>query len=149
MKVEIDQSGKLEQLDTLTVIAYANGKSGAIQITAATKRGLIQKIRRILIPRDEIGAVLFAVLIFIMIKDLPGNVTLMIDEEYTGKNRIIQEILLRLLERKFKSWNGNIEFGNIGKHSPAHLLAWKLHKKRKGLEIRKISEKEVLGFVTK
>jgi len=63
MTVEVDQSGKFEQLNTHTVIACANGKSNVIWISASVKRSLIQSLRKSLIPRKDIIPILFAVLV--------------------------------------------------------------------------------------
>ncbi len=147
MVIEIDQSGKLEQLDTGTAIAYANGKSDVVWVTAKTKRELINYLRRTLIPTKDSWPILFAVLIYTTIEKLPKNVVLKIDEEYTGKEKIISETLEKLLGRKFaKKWDGKIHFGLIGKHSPAHKLSWEVHRKKNRQRVRSIKFEEVVKF---
>ena len=144
MVVEIDQSGKLEQLNTGTAIAYANGKSGAIWLTAKTKRSATKLLRKTLIPTRDLGAILFAILIFIMVEKLPRDIVLKIDEEYTGKEKVIAETLEKLLVRKSaKSWVGKIRFGQIGKHSPAHKLAWNIHRQKNRQKVRSIKLEEI------
>jgi hypothetical protein len=93
MKVEVDQSGRLEHLDTDTVIAYANGKNGAVLVKVSTKRYLIQGLKRTIIPHDRLMPYLFAVCIFLLVRDLDKRVVLEIDEEYTRKDDIVSETL--------------------------------------------------------
>jgi len=150
MTVEIDQSGKFEQLNTHTVIACANGKSSAIWISASVKRTLIQKLRKSLIPRKDLVSILFAVLIFVLLEDLddlPG--VLIIDEEYTGKNKIIEESLRKLLaDKSRKRWQGQIRFKQVGKLSSAHKLAWKVHRaKKRPIDVKKILEDDILQLL--
>ena len=150
MTVEIDQSGKFEQLNTHTVIACANGKNSAIWISASVKRTLIQKLRKSLIPKKDLVPILFAVLVFIALDNLntlPN--TIIIDEEYTGKEAIIGESLRKLLaDKSGKGWQGQIRFKQVGKSSPAHKLAWETHRaKKKPVNIKKISEENVLKLL--
>lgn len=150
MTIEVDQSGKFEQLNTHTVIACANGKSNAIWISASVKRSLIQKLRKSLIPRKDLVPILFAVLVFILldtIDTLPD--TIIIDEEYTGKDDIIGESLRKLLVGKSQTkWQGQIRFKQVGKLSPAHKLAWKVHRAKKKPDfVRKILENNVLKLL--
>lgn len=149
MKVEIDQSGRLEHLDTNTVLSFANGKSGSILVTVPTKRLLIQNIRKSLFSEKDILAILFSILIFILIKEMPNGISYIIDEEYTGKERVIERALSTLLQSKFKKkWNGNIIFKQIGKLSPAHRLCWSVHRnKRLQHRIQKIKLEEILGYI--
>jgi len=125
MRVEIDQSGRLEHLNTDTVIAFANGSKGSILIKVGDKRKLVVKIRKSAIPGDQAMPILFAMCIFLLIKDLNKQSILIIDEEYTGKDKIIKSTLEKLLGIK---WEGSVRFGRIGKDSPAHHLAWIIHR---------------------
>ena len=124
MTVEIEQSGKFEQLNTHTVIACANGKSNTVWISASTKRNLIQRLRKSLIPRKDLISILFAVSVFILLDNLATLPdTIIVDEEYTGKEDIIEESLRKLLIDKSKrDWQGQIQFKQIGKLSSAHKL---------------------------
>jgi hypothetical protein len=146
MAVEIDQSGKFEQLNTHTVVACANDKNAAIIIAASVKRRLIQKLRKSLIPRKDLVPIAFAVLVYILLKELgrlPSNIV--IDEEYTNKESIIKETLTKLLQRKAKGkWQGRILFKQIGKHSAAHKLAWGVHRKKRFVGVKKVTEEEFL-----
>ena len=148
MAVEIDQSGKLEQLDTNTVVAFSNKKAGVVYLKAGTKRKIVQYLRTTLILRKDVYPILFAMVIFLLVESLDKNSTLIIDEEYTGKNEVIKETLEKLLvKRHGKKWQGIIRFDQIGKHSPAHTLAWKTHRQKIKTRIVKITEKAVLKLL--
>ncbi len=150
MTVEVDQSGKFEQLDTHTVIACANGKSNAVWISASTKRNLVQRLRKSLIPRKDLIPILFAVLVFILVDNLATLPdTIIVDEEYTGKEDIIGESLRKLLVDKSRvKWQGQIRFKQIGKMSFAHKLAWKIHRaKKRPTDVKKILEDDILKLL--
>lgn len=145
---EIDQSGKLEQLDTDTIVAFSNGKHEAICIKAGVKRKIIQHLRQTLIPHKDLYPIFFAITIFILIKSQSPRITLKIDEEYTGKENIIKETLEKLLMKQFRrKWQGIIKFGRIGKHSNAHKLAWENHRNKQRGKITRVTEKEVLKLL--
>jgi hypothetical protein len=147
MIIEIDQSGKVEQLDTDTVVAYANDDvSGVVYIKAGTKRKIITYLRRTLIPQNDLYPIFFAILVFILIYKFKSDISVKIDEEYTGKERIILETLEKLRKRKSK-WRGNILFGQIGKHSLAHTAAWRVHNMKQKGTYKRISEAEILHFL--
>ncbi len=147
MIVEIDQSGKLEQLDTTTVIAFSNSKSGAIIISVTSKRKIIQYLRKTLILSKNIIPVLFAVIIFILSGSLSPSIVLRIDEEYTGKESQIKEILEKLFRKKYSNrWQGSIRFAKIGRSSNAHNLAWGIHRGKIKGNFRKIKESEILSY---
>ena len=125
MKVEIDQSGRLEHLNTDTVIAYSNGKKGSVLIKVGVKRELVIKVKKSAIPNDQMMPMLFAACIYLLIQKLDKQTVLIIDEEYTGKERIIKSTLEKLMGNK---WEGDIRFVRVGKSSPAHHLAWTIHR---------------------
>ena len=68
MKIEIDQSGKIENTSKDTVIAFSDGIRKAIRISSNDKREIQAIFRRIGKPRIFIYK-LFAILIFLLIRD--------------------------------------------------------------------------------
>ena len=148
MRVEVDQSGKLEQLDTDTVIAFANGQKDLVVINAGVKRELIQYLKGKVYSNKDFVPLLFAVGIYILVKNLPKQVVLEIDEEYSGYDELIRRVLRKLLNKKFNGkWDGSIRFVRIGKESPAHLLAWTVHKLKKRPGYKKLSFEEIASLM--
>lgn len=148
MKVEVDQSGKMEQLNTGTAVAYSNGKSGAIWLSTVTKQELIRRLRKTLIPHRHLWTIMFAIAIFTMIEKLDSNVILVIDEEYTGKEEILSETLIKLLQRRFKDkWNGDVRFSRIGKSSGAHKLAWEVHHQKNKQRVKEVTVEEIVRWI--
>lgn len=148
MVFEIDQSGKLEQLNTDTVVAFSNDTNNIVYLKAGTKRNVVRALRNTLIPHKDLYPVFFAMTIFILTEPLDHAALLKIDEEYTGKEEVIKETLEKLLLRRFgKKWQGNIIFGRIGKHSPAHQLAWEAHRSKRRANIKRITEAEILELL--
>lgn len=147
MAVEVDQSGRVEDLSTGTALAFSNDESGALYISAGVKRRLIVYLRESrLIPAKEVPVVLFTILLFLLIEKRALGV-LNIDEEYTGKNGVIEETLKKLFARGEKRIP-DVRFIRIGKRSAAHQLAWRSHRsKGRGSGVKKISESDVAGFL--
>jgi hypothetical protein len=148
MKYEIDQSGKLEQLNTHTVVAFSNDINDAVILKAVTKRAIISRMRKSIIPQRDILPIWFAIVIFILVKNVSSHAVLVIDEEYTGKEAIIKEALKKMLNKRYpRGWRGSIRFSNVGKSSPAHQIAWSLHRKTKGTSYRKLKLENIMKFV--
>ena len=96
--VEVDQSGKIEDTSTDTVLAFANGHSDAILIPSVIKRTCVQTLRQ----RGKTGRSLywrlFTKALFLLLKDhIAAITTATIDTEYTGHEAQIKQELLRLL----------------------------------------------------
>ena len=106
------------------------------------------RLRKSLIPSIDLWPVLFGIIAWILIQDLPKNIVLRIDEEYTGKEGIIKETLEKLLLKRFGvKWKGEIRFGRIGKKSRAHLLAWKIHRGKNRQKVRSLTVGDILKIV--
>lgn len=129
MNIEIDQSGKVEQTDKDTVLAFSNGKSFTVKIKASTKRRLQEIYRRMGTPRLFVINTL-STLIFILIKDYLKDIKeITIDVEYAGKQKLITEFLKELITRH-KYLVPEINFQLIGKHSKAHQKAIEVFRKK-------------------
>ena len=148
MAVEVDQSGRVEDLSTGTAVAFSNDESGAVFVSAGVKRRLIVYLRKkSLIPVKDVPAVFFSILLFVLIEKRKISI-LNIDEEYTGKNAIIVETIEKLFVRERIKRVPNVRFMRIGKLSPAHVLAWRIHRsKGRSTLARKVSEQEILKFI--
>lgn len=118
---QIDQSGKIEQTNKITVIAFANGSKYALVIPARTKRRL-QEVFRIHGFTSLFIYYLFSVGIYYLLASLKQQSDITIDIEYPGKDRIIKQFIENLLKNNGKP-NYNIRFARIGNRPPAHYAA--------------------------
>lgn len=115
MPYEVDQSGKIENTSQKTVIAYSNSSKNALVLTAKDKRKLQELYRRRGMPRLFVIHV-FAIAVYLLIKDqLNDRYRFLVDIEYEGYTKVIAEIIECLSGKR-----ANIEWGYIGKSSPAH-----------------------------
>lgn len=117
----IDQSGKIENTRYLTVVAYSNGKSKSIRISAVEKRKLISIFKTLDYPNRIYVYKIFAALVFILIKDLK-SFDVVIDREYPGQEPLIKDILIKLFQ-KYDLTVPNIHWDLIGKENGAHTKA--------------------------
>jgi hypothetical protein len=140
MKVEIDQSLKIERTDKNTVVAFSNHIFASILIRAKDKRE-IQKIFRQAGEPKKFVYKLFAVLIFILIKDYLDKITqIIIDEEYPGKNKIITDLLMQEIIKV----NPKFECSNI----KFHFIAWGVAMNKKQPD-QVVKLKDILKFLLK
>lgn len=149
MKIEIDQSGKIENTNKNTIIAFSNGKFKSVFISAKEKREIQKFFRRIGKPNIFIYKV-FAVLVFLLIKsDLKVVDNIIIDEEYPGKSSLIKNLLLQEIRRIKPDFDReNIIFQRIGKKSRAHFLAYGVAVGKKKADIE-VGAREILRMVVK
>jgi len=146
MKAEIDQSGKLEHLNIHTVVALANHISKVVFISSSEKIKLVKTLRKSIVVRKDLIYVIFASMIFLLIKNIKDISILIIDEEYTGKEKFIDEVLNKLyLRHKIKN-KPYFTFGRVGKSSLAHNLAINSYRKKRNLkiEIEKLKSNDIL-----
>lgn len=123
MRIEIDQSGKVEDTSRRTVIAYASdkGTTRSVLISARTKRRIQEELRRYGQTKLFIYKI-FAVGVFTLVKGLKKSDTAVIDLEYQGKDKIITELVVRLLKSNRQS-TPTIEFKRIGNRPRVHYAA--------------------------
>lgn len=125
MNIEIDQSGKIENTNVDTLIAYANHKQRSILLPAEEKR-IIQRIYRDAGKPHMFVYRTFALLIFLLIRDCLEQIQgITIDDEYPGWHFLIKNFLLQQIRTVAPDFDKHsINFQCIGKKSPAHHKAY-------------------------
>ena len=122
MTYQIDQSGKIESTNKLTVVAVANGVIRSIVIKGVEKRRLITAMKNLDYPKTNYVYKIFAALIFMIIRKMGKDEIIYIDREYPGHESVIKDILIWLFAKDGHQLP-RIHFSLIGKDSPAHHLA--------------------------
>ncbi len=127
MGVEIDQSGRIEETNRDTIIAFSNEEQFSVRIPARVKRQLLEVFRRRGKP-DLFKYKTFALGVSILLqksKISPKNLSLVIDREYPGHENLIKDIIWSHLNPEIE-----INFESIGKKSKAHYVAYGVFMKR-------------------
>lgn len=97
MKIEIDQSGRVEYTSHDTVIAFSNSKKGAIIIKAKDKREIQDVFRKM--GKGQLFVIrLFTILIFILLKKEKEIDDITIDIEYPGWDAQIKIIFFLIFQ---------------------------------------------------
>src|SRR5262245_27491974 len=120
--MQIDQSGKIEQTHQDTILCLSNGDWFAVKVSATTKRQLQEIFRRNGQIRNYI-LFTFAAGIALLLKLNPKVRSVTIDQEYLGKEPIIKQLVLSMLETP-KREGPAIHFGFVGKSALAHHRAY-------------------------
>lgn len=129
-KYQIDQSGKIEQTNKNTVLAIANSKTFSILLKAKDKR-LLQDIFRTLFNKQrQYVYEVFSALVYLLLSTVRPKVRILIDKEYPGQEDLIKLLVLKYYDDQGQTAPEDIEFGLVGKSSPAHNAAYKVFKKK-------------------
>lgn len=145
MKVEIDQSGKIEQTNLDTIIALSNDKKFSVLLNKKNKR-ILEKNFKKLGKLKSYSFVVFAALIAILLKLTKIKNKIIIDQEYKSHENTIHEKILHFLRDLGEENDLTIEFGRVGKLSRAHDLAAKVGNKKVKAD-KTISLEEILELV--
>ncbi len=129
MRIEIDQSGKLEDTSRHTFLAFSNSQHSVLKLGSSEKRKLQKHFRSIGKSRLYIY-ITFASLLVILLRKLGSRSNqIIIDVEYPGRGHLIKD-LIRSIDANFPV--RDISFHQIGKKSRAYYLA-------KGTAIKKLT----------
>lgn len=144
MQVEIDQGGKIEQLNTHTVVALSNNIQTAIYITAKEKSKLYFSLRKTIIRRRDQNAMVFAVLVCLLLEYSKKNFgSVYVDIEYSGKNDIIENTIKKISKIKLP----DINFKLVGKSSKAHELGINIYRRKDKSKCKVIDANEILKLL--
>lgn len=144
MKIEIDQSGRIEFTGTDTVLAYSDGKQFSILIPSIVKREIVRKLR----IKKKVGKTffikLFSICIFLLIKDVIHKLDeIIIDIEFERREKDIKNILMDYIRKIYPNFDKRkILFQRIGKRSNAHKVAVEVFRNKR-VEGRVIKREEI------
>lgn len=139
MRIEIDQSGKIEETARDTILALSNDKHFTIRLSAKDKK-LIQSIFRLRNRHKIFVYLTFSALVFIILKKTKPKAKVIIDKEYPGKEKLIKDIISNFGNKSV------FDFGLVGKSSKVHSLAYKTFKKRVKVDMT-IKVEEILKLI--
>ncbi len=128
-KLQIDQSGKIEQTNMDTVVALANSEYFAVVLKKKDKR-LLEKIFKKMGKIKSYPYVVFASLVAIILKVASVKQKVVVDREYIGHENLIRERVLHFLQLQGVGHELMITFGHVGKLSNAHDVAAKVGTKK-------------------
>lgn len=131
----IDQSGKIEKTNKVTVLCLSNKEWDAVLIKARTKRQVQEIFRRNGQIRNYVLFTFCAGLSCLIGRNIKYH-RLIIDQEYFGKEPIIEKLILEMLRDKKKV--PEIVFTLIGKKAMAHTRA-------NDIATKKLKAKKVLN----
>lgn len=148
MRVEVDQSGKVEDTRVDTIFAFSNQINGSILITAEVKRKCVGFVRDDKHRTKTLYLRIFCAGLFFLLKDRLTNLNqIVIDIEYLGREHDIKALLLRLIWRLEPGFDPDkIQFTAVGKDSPAHIKGYSIFT---GLEDadREVSFEDIRDFL--
>lgn len=133
MRIEIDQSGKIENTNRPTVVAFSNSKSETLIVDGRTKKQIQNLFRRAGNAKIFIYKT-FAVLIFLLVKEhLYSTSQIVIDREYPGHDKLIKHLIAEVCLKTGVKFDAKmVHFSEIGKKSRAHDLAIRAFRAKRG-----------------
>lgn len=142
MRIEVDQSGKIEQLNKDSVIAFSNKNQYSILISNEVKQEVYKSYKGRI---KELIYRLFCIGLYYCLKDyIKEKELIVICCEYIGKENLIKSFLLDYLRKDYPAVDPKIiRFGKIGKNSNAHAVAIDVYRgSRRPNKILSLSEVE-------
>lgn len=120
MKIEIDQSGKIEKTSKHTYLAFSNHEHFVLKISAREKQQLLKYFRKIKKPKLFVYLT-FSILVAILLKKIKTkNCLIALDREYPGQDHRIKESI-KIFYPRFTLENLSIR--SVGKKSRSHFYA--------------------------
>ncbi len=124
-RFEADQSIRVEELTGDTIVAVANEENRrTIVVTSRIKRRLLEHYRKLGKPKQFAPHIFTAGLVSLIVNSKFRVDEIVIDIEYPG----YETSIISLLQRH--SPKLTVYFSLIGKKSPAHFVAYGVHKGR-------------------
>lgn len=147
MKIEIDQSGKLENTNVTTAVAFSSGKNKSIIISSREKIRLQRHFRDVGKRRIYIYFS-FSAMIFLLLKGERNIEEIIIDTEYPGQSHLIKSFLMQMFDSSHRDIDKRqIRFCQIGRVSKAHKVAIDSYRSKRG-DLR-VKAEDIINLIGK
>jgi hypothetical protein len=148
MRIEIDQSGKIEHTQSNTVLAFSNDEEFAILVLAVEKRTCLKEWRQRGKSSRTLYQRLFAAALFLLIKNHLDQISAIeIDSEYPGQEAEIRGWLIQHIRKQVPTFpTHRIVFRRVGKRSRAHQKALAVFRNEEQAD-RKVRARELLALL--
>jgi hypothetical protein len=124
MNILVDISGRIEQTNKCSVLAYSNGHSKSIYISSKSKKKLQELFKKANKPRMFVIKTYVALLFLLLFEDLESIISVTIDQEYEGHEVLVKGLLIELIRKNGKYFEkGKIQYSLVGKSSNCHMIA--------------------------
>ena len=145
MDIEIDQSGRIEVLTVDTALGFSNKQQSAVLIPAIVKKQVSERLFAKGVRPKLVSIRMFAAGLYFLLEDyLPQIAMLTIDREFPGWEPEIRGLLLGHIRSRYARFpTESIAFGEIGKASRAHVVAWQTYRGQRTAE-RIITARQLL-----
>jgi hypothetical protein len=145
MRIEVDQSGKIEQLNKDTYIAFSNDEQYCIKLPKKTKQEISFTYRSKI---KQLIQKIFAICVYHCLIDYLHNKRLIvIDQEYEGWEPFIKRELINHITHIYPYFDRNIiVFNKITKESRAHKLALRSYREEERPN-KILSKEEILRWL--
>ena len=146
MKIEVDQSGKIEFTEKTTVIADSLGN--IVCLSQRSKRAIQKLFRKEHKPQIFITCT-FAAMVALLISQRHSKTDVfVIDVEYPGKENEIKAFVVMYLNKLGKKWSPDkITFNYVGKKSKSHEFAYKTYKNLQGQTKNMVKLVEIFNII--
>lgn len=126
MKLEVDQSVRIEELNRDTIIGVGNSRiQYAALLPRKVKRHFNEEFRRQGKPH-RCGPTVFAAAVILALSSCGKSVTnIVVDTEYGSYESLIRQMINVFFPKAI------VSIERIGRHSPAHLVAYEVFRKRR------------------
>ncbi|OHB18950.1 MAG: hypothetical protein A2666_02190 [Parcubacteria group bacterium RIFCSPHIGHO2_01_FULL_47_10b] len=150
MHIQVDQSGRIENLTQDSVVAFSNGLQDAIFLHRREKRACYNALRGTYLNKKINEVKLFSACLFLLLRPYLKNIYhITIDAEYPGYEARIKEFFLSYAYNRITGFEKcDINFASIGKKSNAHLVAYSVYT-QKIPSFREIKAKDLLILLVK
>ncbi len=149
MKIEIDQSIKIENTNKTTCIAFSNSINHVASISAREKKK-VQTFFRKTGKRRMFVLFTFTAMVYLLIKTyLKDGMTIVIDKEYPGYEKLIGQKLKEFIAENTRKENCRIQFSLVGKKSGAHLAAYSAFRGKYEKKVKPILADDIIKALNK